>query len=475
MAGDWLTRRKFGAWGAGAALAWPLTARAQQPAMPVVGFVSPVLRDLFAAAFGPFLEGLSETGYVEGRNVTLDYRTTEGRNELLPAVMADLLRRQVTMIVAIGNSQVVAAKAATTTVPIVFLTGEDPVKIGFVASLNKPGGNLTGVNTLGLAVGPKRLELLRELLPAATSVALLVNPTNPISTENQTRDLQSAARALGLQLHVLHASHERDFETVFASLAQLRADAIVILPDGFSNSRTEQLAALTLRHAVPSIFQNREFTAAGGLASYGGSTANAFRLVGVYTGRILRGEKPAELPVQQATKFELIVNLKTAKALGLDVPADAARSRRRGDRMKRREFITLLGGAAAAWPLAARAQQPAMPVIGFLSSGSPAAFAHFVAAFRRGLGEAGFVEDRNVGDRIPLGGGSKRSTAGAGERSGARPGLGDLLPAALRPRWRRRPRRRQSPSFSRAARTRSKWAWWRATTGPAATSPASPC
>ena len=304
----------------GGAAAWPLAARAQQAAMPVIGFVSPVLRDMFAPAFRPFLQGLSETGYVEGRNVAIDYRATEGRNELLPAVMADLLRRQVAVITAIGNSQVVAAKAATTTIPVVFLTGEDPVKTGFVPSLNKPGGNLTGVNTLGLAVGPKRLEVLRELLPAATSIALLVNPTNPISTENQTRDLQNAARILGLQLHVLHASHERDLEMVFASLAQLRANALVILPDGFLNSQAEQLAGLTLRHAVPAIFQNREFTAAGGLMSYGGSTADAFRLVGVYTGRILKGEKPADLPVQQATKIELIVNLKTAKAFGLTVP-----------------------------------------------------------------------------------------------------------------------------------------------------------
>jgi putative tryptophan/tyrosine transport system substrate-binding protein len=251
-------RREFIMLLGGAAAAWPLAARAQQSAMP------PVLRDMFAAAFHPFLQGLSEIGYVEGRNVAIDYRTTEGRNELLPAMMADLLRRQVTMITAVGNPQVVAAKAATTTIPIVFLTGEDPVRIGFVASLNKPGGNLTGVSTLGLAVGPKRLELVRELLPVATSIALLVNPTNPISTENQTRDLQNAARQLGLQLHVLHASHERDFESVFANLAQLRANALVILPDGFLLSQTEQLAALTLRHGVPAVFQNREFTAAGG-------------------------------------------------------------------------------------------------------------------------------------------------------------------------------------------------------------------
>jgi putative ABC transport system substrate-binding protein len=295
-------------------------ASAQQPAMPVIGFVSPVLRDMFGAAFQPFLQGLSEAGFVEGRNVSIDYRATEGRNELLPAAVADLLRRRVSTIAAIGNSQAVAAKAATTTTPIVFLTGEDPVAIGLVASLNKPGGNLTGITTLGVAVGPKRLELLRDVLPAATTIGLLVNPTNPISTDSQTRALQDAARTLGLQLHVLRASHERDFEAVFASLSELRANALVILPDAFLNSRTEQLAVLTRRHAVPAIFQNREFTSAGGLMSYGASTPNAFRLVGVYTGRILKGDKPGDLPVQQATKVELIVNLNTAKALGLTVP-----------------------------------------------------------------------------------------------------------------------------------------------------------
>jgi putative tryptophan/tyrosine transport system substrate-binding protein len=317
---DQLKRRQFITLLGGVAVAWPLAARAQPPAMPLVGFVSPVLRDLFAAAFRPFLQGLSEAGYVEGRNAAIDYRSTEGRNDLLPAVLADLLGRQVTVLVAAGNSQVVAAKAATTTIPIVFLTGDDPVKLGFVASLNKPGGNLTGVTTLGLAVGPKRLELLRELLPVATSIALLVNPTNPISTENQTRDLQTAARTLGLQLHVLHASSERDFETVFADLTRLRVEALVILPDGFLISRSKQLAALALRQSVPAIFQNRGFAVAGGLMSYGSSTEDAWRLVGIYTGRILKGEKPADLPVQQSAKIELFINLKTAKALGITFP-----------------------------------------------------------------------------------------------------------------------------------------------------------
>ena len=219
--------------------------------------MSPVARDLFTTSFRPFLQGLSESGYVEGRNVVIDYRSTEGCNDLLPAVLADLLRRQVTVIAAAGNSQVVAAKAATTTIPIVFLTGGDPVKFGFVANLNKPGGNLAGVNTLGLEVAPKRLELVRELLPAITSTALLVNPSNPISTESETKDMQTAARSLGMQLHVLRASSERDFDSAFASIPELRAGALVILTDASLNSRSEQLAALALRHGVPAIFRSK--------------------------------------------------------------------------------------------------------------------------------------------------------------------------------------------------------------------------
>jgi len=282
--------------------------------------VSPVARDLFTTSFRPFLQGLSVSGYVEGRNVVIDYRSTKGCNDLLPAVLADLLRRQVTVIAAAGNSQAVEAKVATTTIPIVFLTGGDPVKFGFVANLNKPGGNLTGVNTLGLEVAPKRLELVRELLPAITSTALLVNPSNPISTESETKDMQVAARSLGMQLHVLRASSERDFDSAFASIAELRAGALVVLSDAFLNSRSEQLAALALRHAVPAIFQGREFVAAGGLVSYGVNAGEGWRLVGVYSGRILKGEKPADLPVQQLTKVELLINLKTAKTLGLSIP-----------------------------------------------------------------------------------------------------------------------------------------------------------
>jgi putative ABC transport system substrate-binding protein len=234
--------------------------------------------------------------------------------------VADLIRRQVTVIVAAAVPVALAAKAATATIPIVFEGSADPVQVGLVNSLNRPGGNLTGVTTLNVQLGPKRLELLHEIVPTTRSIALLVNPTSPLNAEQLSRDTQTAARTFGLQLHVLHASTEREFDTVFASLVQLKAGALVIGNDAFFLNRSEQLAALTVRHAVPTIFAYREFTAAGGLMSYGGSLTDAYRLTGVYTGRILKGEKPADLPVQQATKFELFINLKTAKALGLTVP-----------------------------------------------------------------------------------------------------------------------------------------------------------
>jgi putative ABC transport system substrate-binding protein len=268
-----------------------------------------------------FRQGLKDTGYVEGQNVTIEFRWAEGQFDRLPAMAAELVRRQVAVIaVGGGNPASMAAKAATTTIPIVFVTASDPVQLGFVASLNRPGGNLTGVTTLSAEVGPKRLELAHELVPMATIIGVLVNPANPTVAERTTIDLQAAARILGVQLHVLHASTERDFDTVFATLAQLRAGALVIGGDGFFISRIEQLAALTLRHAVPAISPNREFAAAGGLMSYGGSITDDYRLIGGYTGRILKGEKPADLPVQQATKIELIINMKTAKALGLTFP-----------------------------------------------------------------------------------------------------------------------------------------------------------
>ena len=285
--------------------------------MPVIGFLNSASPDLYAGRVRAFRQGLSESGYVEGRNVLVEYRWAEGHYERLPALAADLVRLPVAVIAA-NTPAVPVAKAATGTIPIVFIFGGDPVAAGLVASLNRPGGNLTGVTTLNVELGPKRLELMHELVPAATVIALLVNPTNP-NAETLSRDMQAAARTLGLQVHILHASAERDFDMVFASLAQQRANALVIGPDAFFISRIEQLAELALRHAVPTISQYREFAAAGGLVSYGGSVADAFRLVGVYSGRILKGAKPADLPVQQATRVELIINLKTAKALGLKI------------------------------------------------------------------------------------------------------------------------------------------------------------
>jgi putative ABC transport system substrate-binding protein len=311
-----MKRREFVA-GLAGAVAWPLAARAQQP-MPVIGFLSSAAPDRDAGRLRAFRQGLSETGYVEGQNVAIEYRWAEEKNDRLPALAADLVRRQVTVIVA-NNPAALPAKAATTTIPIVFTIGFDPVAAGLVASLNRPGGNLTGVTSLNLELGLKRLELMHEIVPGASIMAFLVNPTSP-SADTQLRDLQAPARTMGRQLHVLHASTERDFETAFATLVQLRAGGLVIGPDAFFNSRSEQLATLAVRHAVPAIFQFRAFAAAGGLVSYGGSLAELNRQSGVYTGRILKGEKPAELPVQQSTKVELIINLKTAKALGITVP-----------------------------------------------------------------------------------------------------------------------------------------------------------
>jgi putative ABC transport system substrate-binding protein len=301
----------------GGAVAWPLAARAQQPALPVIGFLGTGSPDVFAYIVRAFRQGLSETGFVEGRNVAIEFSWANDQLDRLPALAANLVRRQVSLIVANSTAAALAAKAATTTIPVVFQTGGDPVQTGLVASLNRPGGNLTGVTSLAGELGPKRLELLHELVPATTNIGVLFNPTNQNAS---IPNLQAAARTFGIEVHVLHTSTEREFDTVFATFVRLQVGALLINPSLLFNTLSEQLAALTVRHALPAIFQFREFAAAGGLLSYGGSITENYRLLGVYTGRILKGEKPADLPVQQSAKIELIINLKTAKALGLTVP-----------------------------------------------------------------------------------------------------------------------------------------------------------
>jgi ABC-type uncharacterized transport system substrate-binding protein len=313
-------RRKLLAALGGAAAAWPLGARAQHSAMPLVGLLSAEWPNLFSDRLRAFHDGLRETGYVEGRNLAIEYRWAEGQNDRLPALAAELVRHQVTVIVSTSTPAVLAARTATTTIPIVFFVAVDPVQLGLVTSLSRPGGNLTGVVTLNVEVAAKRLQLLHEMVPTATIVALLVNPTSTVLAETTTRELETAARTLGLEFHVLHASSEREIDTSFATLVQLRAGALVIGADALFNSRSEQLAALTIRHWVPAIYQFREFVSAGGLMAYGSTVFDTYRPLGVYTGRILKGEKPADLPVQQATKVELVINMKTAKALALSVP-----------------------------------------------------------------------------------------------------------------------------------------------------------
>jgi putative ABC transport system substrate-binding protein len=314
-----MRRRDFIAALGGAVAAWPRAVHAQQPALPVVGFLMGASAWEYEPQTAAFRRGLNETGYVEGHNVLVEYRWAEGHYERLPTLAADLMRHQPAVIASGTIPATLAAKAATTTIPTVFMIGVDPVEAGLVTSLNRPGGNLTGVTSLAGELGPKRIELLHELVPKATIIAVLVNPANP-PTESASRDLQAAARTLGLQLHVLNASSERDFDAAFTTLVQLRAGGLMISNEAFFNTRSEQLAALSLRHAVPTIYQYREFAAAGGLMSYGGNITDSYRIAGIYTGRILKGEKPADLPVQRSTKVELFINLKTAKALGIAFP-----------------------------------------------------------------------------------------------------------------------------------------------------------
>jgi putative ABC transport system substrate-binding protein len=315
-----MQRREFITLLGGATVTWPLVARAQQTAIPVIGYLGAESPAAFASRLRAFRQGLADTGYAEGRNVSIEYRWAQGQHNRLAALATDLVGRRVTVIVAPGGAPAaLAAKSATTTIPIVFEMGADPIAIGLVGSLSHPGGNLTGVTSLSVEVTPKRLEFLHETIPTANLIAVLVNPTSP-TADSQSRNLQVTARDRRLQLHFLQASNERDFDAVIATLPELRAAGLVFASDTMFATHGEQLASLTVRHAVPAIHQSRDFTIGGGLMSYGGSFAESHRQAGVYTGRILRGDRPADLPVQQVTKVELFINLKTAKALGITVP-----------------------------------------------------------------------------------------------------------------------------------------------------------
>jgi ABC-type uncharacterized transport system substrate-binding protein len=315
-----IKRREFVTLLGGAAVAWPLAARAQQAAMPIVGLVFSRSPEASVRAVAAFRKALNETGYVEGQNVMVEYHWLEGRYDRLPALMADLVRRRVAVIVTLVTASALAAKAATTTIPIVFGVAEDPVQLGLVASLARPGGNATGINSFSVEVVAKRLGLLHDLVPKAVRIAVLVNPTNAPNAETTLREIPEAARALGLQIQVLNASTSREIEAAFATLVRDRADALFVAPDGFFTSRRVQLATLATRHGIAAAYSNREYVEAGGLMSYGADILDYYRQIGVYTGRILKGAKPADLPVEQATKFEFVINLQTARAIGLEVP-----------------------------------------------------------------------------------------------------------------------------------------------------------
>jgi ABC-type uncharacterized transport system, periplasmic component len=315
-----MKRREFIGLISGVAATWPLVVRAQQPAVPVIGYLSSASSQGHASYLAGFHDGLREGGFIEGQNVTIEYRWANGQYQRLPELAADLVRRHVALIAAGSTPAALAAKAATTTIPIVFEMAGDPVRIGLVAGLDRPGGNVTGVANMNIQMTPKRLQLLHEAVPSAKVMALLVNPANSTVAETQSREAFSVAPTLGVDLHVLHASTERDLDAVFANLIQSRAGGLVIAAEPLFSSLNKQFAELTVRHAVPAITGGRDFAAAGGLLSYGADTRQAYRLAGIYTGQVLKGEKPANLPIQQSTKVELVINLKTAKVLGIDIP-----------------------------------------------------------------------------------------------------------------------------------------------------------
>jgi len=314
-------RRKFLVMLGGAAAAWPLALRAQQAAMPVIGFLSGRSPGESESVEAAFRQGLKESGYAEGQNVHIAFRWAEGRYDRLPALVASLVDIRVAVIAAAGGQAVpLAAKAATSTIPIVFVSGEDPVKLGLVASLNRPGGSATGVSMFLSEMEAKRLALLHELVPTGTITGVIVNPSSP-SIDTQLREINSAARALGRQIQIVNATNERELDAAFVSLAQSKVGALLIASNAYFTSRRDQIVALAAQRAIPAIYDQREFPMAGGLVSYGTNLSDSYRLMGVYTGKVLKGEKPTDLPVQQSTKFELVINLKTAKALGLDIPA----------------------------------------------------------------------------------------------------------------------------------------------------------
>jgi len=336
----------------GAAAAWPLVARAQQPAMPVIGFLHPSSPEPNADRLRAFSQGLKEAGFVEGLNVAVEYRWAQDHNDRLPALAADLVHRNVAVIVSpVGAPAALAAKAATDAIPIVFAVNQDPVALGLVASLARPGGNATGINYFTGELVAKRLELFRQLVPTAVRVGVLVNPDNAGNTQTTLRDVETAAHAIGLQTQVLNASSVGEIDEAFASLARARADALFVGGDAFFNSRRLQFALLAARHGLPASYTNRDYPIAGGLTSYGSNVTDNFRQIGVYAGRILKGAKPADLPVMQSSKLELGNQCPGSKGDRPHRIGQAPRCRRRGDRVRRREFITLLGGAAA-WPLA---------------------------------------------------------------------------------------------------------------------------